>query len=475
MSTGTGFHEVVSGADTIKVAVINRGLDFEATIPEGAMDDPELDGVLVLTYRPEEVAGVIDETVICPSWPCSWYATDDNTENGARYYQVGDLLRTRIRLDLTTTPGQEANRWMAPSVDTQDAWENTLSTARDWQRTLNTIVDGIDGTHLRHTQLKFEKMEFTPLGTVDGVFQKYGIEVKCRAGGRYQPLWEIRVKNSSLAAIDGVALNQTWDKRSQGVYLENDVLAERISTGWDEDGKAIPPKQFMEHGDPRRTGTTAGSHIVDKLVDVNRQQDKLRFAELIRPTKFSQALDGITDKGVGLAGFGLIIGSGMIFSYSMSEDGFWEGAILTGQSAADLFVEIDRRKWGDGCAFDKSRSVRYADGAGRESGLERPLGLALLPRGSGRFLCLSICQYRTSSPKTALCPEDDGQCDQCGSGGCVPVRYSALGVYSRSHDGCVRGVEFTRQRVCGGGRRLGEFGREPEFKCESEWHRGVEN
>ena len=30
MSANTGFHEVVSGADTLKVAVINRGLDFEA-------------------------------------------------------------------------------------------------------------------------------------------------------------------------------------------------------------------------------------------------------------------------------------------------------------------------------------------------------------------------------------------------------------------------------------------------------------
>ena len=100
-------------------------------------------------------------------------------------------------------------------------------------------------------------MTFEPLGTQDAVFKHYGIEVKCRAGGRHKPLWELRVNRSELALADGIAVGDTWDARRQGVYLDGDLLAERISTDWDADGNAIPPANFMENGDPRKLAPLA--------------------------------------------------------------------------------------------------------------------------------------------------------------------------------------------------------------------------
>ena len=132
--------------------------------------------------------------------------------------------------------------------------------------------------------------------------------MECRAGGHYQPLWEIRVTKTELALADGVDPDLKWAGRNQGIYFEKDIMAERISTGWDDAGQPIPPRQFMQHGDVRTTGTTAGSAVVDRLLDANRAQDAQRFSDLIQPARWHRVLDTLTSGvGIGLAGYGVIL------------------------------------------------------------------------------------------------------------------------------------------------------------------------
>ena len=342
MTTPSAIYNVGGPDAPTRIGIVNRSRVQDAIIDPAWIDDPSVVGILVLTYRPGEVAPLVNDHVICAQWDgCDWYKTDNGDADGARSYQAGNIFNAGARLNLTNSRALEVDEWYQPQAADVDSLENAMGDGRDWQRTLNSFIDGVDGYSMQLHQLKFDRMEFTPMGTLDGVFNKYGILVECRAGGHYQPLWEIRVTKTELALADGVDPDLKWAGRNQGIYFEKDIMAERISTGWDDAGQPIPPRQFMQHGDVRTTGTTAGSAVVDRLLDANRAQDAQRFSDLIQPARWHRVLDTLTSGvGIGLAGYGVILGGGMMMKHSISEDGFWEGAILTGQSVAELYTEV---------------------------------------------------------------------------------------------------------------------------------------
>ena len=212
-----------------------------------------------------------------------------------------------------------------------------MSDARDWQRAINTTLDAAQVSALRDNRLKYERIVIDPMETLNKAFDRHSIEVVGRAGGHHQPLYEVRVKASAFDDIEGgFDLENNWLGREVGVRLENDLLVERISTGWDANRRPIPPKEFLSHGDVRNTGTTAGGRVIQKLYDVEVGLEEQRHINTIRPGKLGAVMDTI---GIGAALFGISTGIGMVYTYDVSEDGFWEGGILLGQSVIELYTE----------------------------------------------------------------------------------------------------------------------------------------
>ena len=335
----TGIQTIDVEGTELRIAVVNRTEEWTAELDAAWVQNQNVDAVLILTRRGEEVVSLVNETITCDDFPCDWYVTDDNTATGARSYLAGDFFRGRFQFDLTETPVNGGLDWVRPTSEHESFWTEFFEGSFGALRSVDSLFDAAGLFFFDYQQNVFSDMTFEPLGTQDAVFKHYGIEVKCRAGGRHKPLWELRVNRSELALADGVAVGDTWDARRQGVYLDGDLLAERISTDWDVDGKAIPPANFMENGDPRKTGTIGGSKMVDKLVEFNRENDKIRFKELIKPTRFANVLDGVLARGTKvIAVGGLLLGGGMMMTYSVDEDGFWEGGVLAGQSAFDLYA-----------------------------------------------------------------------------------------------------------------------------------------
>ena len=64
--------------------------------------------------------------------------------------------------------------------------------------------------------------------------------------------------------------------------------------------------------------------------------EEQRHINTIRPGKLGAVMDTI---GIGAALFGISTGIGMVYTYDVSEDGFWEGGILLGQSVIELYTE----------------------------------------------------------------------------------------------------------------------------------------
>ena len=186
----------------------------------------------------------VNDNVTCVDWEnCRWYATNTGEAEGDRIYQAGNIMRSSFSLDWTRSgPIAGPNTSFVPRALTESE-TGLLSDARDWQRAINTTLDAAQVRALRDNQLKYERIVIDPMETLNKAFDRHSIEVVGRAGGHHQPLYDVRVKASAFDDIEGgFDLENNWLGREVGVRLENDLLVERISTGWDANRRPIPQR-----------------------------------------------------------------------------------------------------------------------------------------------------------------------------------------------------------------------------------------